>query len=360
MSNSKNETPALIAALVVTAALVGGAIWWVRDRGILSGGVDSVIVQPEGAAQSNSNGANSNGSGSNGASSSGGNSFSTAVENVPQGQFSYGGSTSWAPLRGGVDPTIQNAVPGFSLTYKNTSGSSDGIQKLIDGELDFAQSSRPLNSAERRRSQQKGIPLEEIPVMLEGVAVATHPELAIPGLTLTQLKDIYTGQLTNWNQVGGPNLAIQAASRSKDGGTVQFFQEDVLEGQAFGPSTKILGSTTEALRFVSNTPGAIYFASAPEIVGQCTVAPLPIGTSVRQLVAPYQQPYVPPSECPGKRNQLNLEAFQSQSYPLIRPLYVVIKQDDQPGEKAGRAYSELLQTAEGQGLLQQYGFVPLP
>lgn len=350
MSNSNNETPALIAALAITAVLVGGAIWWVKDSGLLGGGADSVIINPDDGTVAPANGSWDSRNGS---------SFAD-VANVPQGQFAYGGSTTWAPLRGGVDPMIQNAVPGFSLVFKNASGSSDGIQKLMDGELDFAQSSRPLTSAERRRSQQKGITLEEIPVMLEGVAVATHPILDIPGLTLDQLKSVYTGQVTNWNQVGGPSLPIVLASRGKDGGTVQFFQEDVLADEAFAASTQILGSTTEAIRFVSTTPGAVYFASAPEIVGQCTVAPLPIGSSARQLVAPYQQPYVPPANCPAQRNQLNLEAFQSQTYPLIRPLYVMVRKDGQPGEQAGRAYAELLQTAEGQALISQYGFVPLP
>ena len=343
MSNSNNETPALIAALAITAALIGGAVWWLRGSGIIDSETVEIIETP----------------GVDVSSTAAGGDFAS-VTSTPQGEFAYGGSTSWAPLRGGVDPAIQSAFPSFRLTYRNTSGSSDGIQKLIDGELDFAQSSRPLNSAERRRSQQQGITLEEIPVMLEGVAVATHTDLAIPGLTLDQLKDIYTGNTTNWQQVGGPNLAIEPASRAKDGGTVQFFQEDVLDGEDFSQAVKTLGSTTEALRFVGGTPGALYFASAPEIVGQCTVAPLPVGSSVRELVAPYQKPYVTPSECPEKRNQLNLSAFQSQSYPLIRPLYIIVRKDGSPAEVAGRAYAEMLQTGEGQNLIQDVGFVPLP
>lgn len=353
MSKSNSEIPALIVALAITATLVGGAAWWLKNSGMLTGGgTVATTTGPDGDFARSSANLEGNRSVTG--------SLFAAVPNVPVGQFTYGGSTSWAPLRGGVDPAIQRALPNFRLTFKNAAGSSDGIQMLIDGELDFAQSSRPLTSAERRRSQQRGITLVEIPVMLEGVAVATHPDLPIPGLTLTQLKDIYIGQLTNWNQVGGPNLSVVPTSRGDDGGTVQFFQEDVLADQPFAATVQRLGSTTEALRFVGNTPGAIYFASAPEIVGQCTVAPLPVGTSVRQLVAPYQQPYVPSQECPNRRNQLNLEAFQSQSYPLIRPLYVIVRQDGQPAEQAGIAYAELLQTEEGQRLLNQAGFVPLP
>ncbi|MGB3572281.1 MAG: PstS family phosphate ABC transporter substrate-binding protein [Phormidesmis sp.] len=359
MSNSNNETPALITALVLVVALIGGAGWWLKSSGFLGGGespvttTEPVLPDPSATATSPPN------TGSSNDSNSAVNSFAE-VPNVPAGSFAYGGSTTWAPLRGAVDPLIQEAVPGFQLNYKDAASSSAGIQMLIDRELDFAQSSRPLNSAEKRRSQQAGIALEEIPVALEAVAIATNTRLSIPGLTLAQLKDIYTGKVTNWSQVGGPNLAIAPASRSDDGGTVQFFQEDVLAGEDFADNVTILGSTTEALRFVSSTPGAIYFASAPEVVGQCTIAPVSVGASSSQLVAPYRLPYVEPADCPVRRNQLNLDAFQSQSYPLLRPLYVAIRKDGSTAEQAGRAYVDLLKTSEGQGLLSQVGFVPLP
>jgi phosphate transport system substrate-binding protein len=309
---------------------------------------------PNGTANSPSGGV-SNGGVSNG----GDGSTFAAVADVPRGQFAYGGSTTWATIRGKVDPEIEKALPNFDMVYKDTSGSSDGIQRLINGELAFAQSSRPLNTDEKRLAQQKGMTLQEIPVALEAVAIATHPALSIPGLTLSQLKDIYTGKATNWNQVGGPNLPIVLASRG-DSGTVQFFQEFVLEEADFAGKVQELPNTTAALRFIGNTPGSIYFASAPEVVGQCTVKPLPIGTSAQQLVAPYQDPYISSENCPAQRNQLNLSAFQAQSYPLLRPLYVMVRKDAQATDKAGIAYSQLLQTGQGQALLKQAGFVPLP
>jgi phosphate transport system substrate-binding protein len=60
-------------------------------------------------------------------------------------------------------------------------------------------------------------------------------EQLIPGLTVAQLKDIYTGKITNWQQVGGPKLPITAYSRSEEaGGTVEFFVENVLNKEKFG------------------------------------------------------------------------------------------------------------------------------
>ncbi len=370
LSNSNNETPALIAALVVVVALVGSAGWWLKSSGLLAGnggGTPTEVAgsEPDSVPDSASDLVAPNSAADSAPISTPAPNTNTIqsfneVPNVPEGSFTYGGSTSWAPLRGAIDPLIQRAAPSFQLNYKDANSSSAGIQMLIDGELDFAQSSRPLNSAEKRRSQQAGITLEEIPVAVEAVAIATNTDLSIPGLTLSQLKDIYTGEVTNWNQVGGPNLTIEPASRSEDGGTVQFFEEDVLAGEDFADNTTILTNTTEALRFVSSTPGAIYFASAPEVVGQCTIAPVAVGTSARELVTPYRLPYVEPTDCPARRNQLNLNAFQSQSYPLLRPLYVIIRRDGSTAEQAGRAYADMLKTNEGKELLPQVGFVPLP
>ena len=361
MTQPKNETTALLVALGLTAAVIGGGFWWLKNSGILGGPPQTAQIDQSSDPTSANNSQPGNSPPSNSQPSNpvalSSDPFSS-VANVPGGEFRYGGSTTWAPLRGSVDPAIQLAYPTFKLNYTNASGSGGGIQKLIDGELDFAQSSRPLNSKEKRDAQGKGISLQEIPVMTEAVAIAVHPDLSVPGLTLTQLKDIYTGQITNWNQVGGSDLAIIPASRSA-GGTVQFFEEDVLEGSAFTASLKELSTTTQALRFVSENPGAIYFASAPEIVGQCTVAPLAIGTSAGQLIPPYQQPYVLPENCPASRNQLNLQAIENQTYPLTRPLYVIVKKDGQAAEQAGNAYAQLLKTNDGKALVRESGFVPL-
>ena len=350
MTQPKNETTALLLSLGITAVVIGGGFWLLKNSGIFGGTAQSnrpkKLEQPASDLPLEAPPVELS------------NEPLSGVANVPSGEFRYGGSTTWAPLRGGVDPALQSTYPNFRLIYQNASGSGDGIQKLIDGELEFAQSSRPLNSKEKREAQQKGIALQEIPVMTEAVAIAVNPDLNIPGLTLSQLKDIYTGQITNWNQVGGSNLAITPASRST-GGTVQYFEEDVLDGASFAATVQEVSTTTQALRFVSQNPGAVYFASAPEVVGQCTVKPISIGTAAQQLVPPYQQPYVEPQDCPIRRNQLNLQAIGNKTYPLTRPLYVIVKKDGQAAEQAGTAYAALLQTPDGKALVNQAGFVPI-
>lgn len=120
---------------------------------------------------------------------------------------------------------------------------------------------------------------------------------------------------------------------------------------------EFVSTTTQALRKVADSPGGIYYASAPEVVPQCTIRSLPLGRQLGKFVPPYQEPFVPLSQCPGKRNQLNIEAFQTGQYPITRNLFVVVKQNGQIEQQAGEAYANFLLTGQGQQLISQSGFV---
>lgn len=349
--SQKNETSVLILALLITAALLGGGVWWISKNF-----VSKLGDQPQ-PSPNNSNPQTSTNSPNPQQSSSG--NFAQ-VQNVPDGLFNYGGSTSWAPITKDVHSVIQSAKPQFKLRYVNrgTPSSGTGIKLLLNGELTFAQSSRPLTDQEYQQAQQRGFTLQQIPVAIDGLAVAVNPSLNISGLTLEQLRSIYAGKITNWKQLGGPDLPITAYSRpSNSGGTVELFVEEILRGQRFGTNVKFVSTTTDALRQLANSPGGIYFASAPEVVPQCTVKPLPLGRSTSELVPPYQEPFVPLQECPNKRNSLNIEAFQNGKYPITRNLFVVVKQNNQIEQQAGIAYANLLLSSQGQELINQAGFV---
>lgn len=69
------------------------------------------------------------------------------------------------------------------------------------------------------------------------------------------------------------------------------------------------------------------------------------------------EPFVPPSECPTKRNQLNTQAFRSGDYAITRNLFVIVKQNSQTDQQAGVAYANWLLTPQGQELIQKAGFV---
>lgn len=349
----KNDTPILILSLLLTLGLLSGGFWLLKGTSLgrfLNARESDVSPSSPAASPDTSQSAPVK-------------NFSQA-QNLPSGLFSYGGSTTWAPIRGAVDPVIQQAQPAFRLRYidpvNSAPGSTAGIRMLIENQLTFAQSSRSLKPEELQAAQQRGYSLKEIPIAIEGIAVVVHPNLNLPGLTLEQLKGIYTGQIQNWQQVGGPNLPIAPLTRSREeGGTIDFFVENVLGGANFGSNIRVVNTTTQAIREVSENPGGIYFASAPEVVGQCTVRPLPIGRQPNALIPPYQTPFVPLNQCPGQRNRVNRSALQRGDYPLTRRLFVVVKQNGQVDQQAGEAYANFLLSEQGQTLLAQLGFVPI-
>lgn len=353
--SQKNETAVLLLSLLITVALVAAGFWWFTKRN----GTD--LGQSPGNPSNPTTTTPGEPTPSNQSSTV--ESFAK-VQNVPSGLFSYGGSTTWAPIRREVDGAIQKEWTQFQLRYtqptSDAPGSGTGIKMLLNNQLAFSQSSRSIKNEEYQQASQRGFTLKEIPVAIDGIAVAVNPTLNIKGLTIAQLKDIYTGKLTNWNQVSGPNLPITAYSRRKeDGGTIEFFLENILGGGDFGTNIKFIPTTTQALRELANNPGGIYYASAPEVVPQCGIKSVPVGRKADEFIPPYKEPFVPIAQCPGKRNQLNAEAFKSGQYPITRRLFVIVKQNGQDDQRAGVAYSNLLLTTQGQQLINRAGFVSI-
>lgn len=286
----------------------------------------------------------------------------TQVKNIPSGLFNYGGSTTWAPIRKTTDALIQSTHQEYRLRYTHpvnaNPGSGTGIKMLLNGQLSFSQSSRPLREKEYAQAQQRGYSLKQIPIAIDGIAISVHPDLKIPGLTVEQLKKIYTGKIVNWKEVGGADIPIIPYSRKEEeGGTVSFFVNNVMGDEDFGTNAVFVKDTTEGIRKVASNVGGIYYATATEVVHQCQIRPIPIGHLQDELITPYQEPFVPLSQCPQKRNQINKAAFQSAKYPITRRLFVIVKRDGQTDEKAGSAYANFLLTDQGQDLVDRAGFV---
>jgi phosphate transport system substrate-binding protein len=326
--SSKNETTVLFLTLLITAGLVGAAaLWFTHQSGAKIG-----QLQPNQSNQPTPSTTET----------------FAEVQKVPSGLFSYGGSTSWAPIRKEVDPVIQTVWPQFQLRYtdpwREAPSSYTGISMLLRQQLSFAQSSRAASNDEHEYAQKRGFRLKEIPVAIDGFAVVVNPSLNIPGLSVAQFDDIVAGKITNWRQVGGYERKIQL-----------YGKQDRESGDRF----KLTRTTTEAVRLVAADPGGIYWASASLLVGQCLVKPLPIGRNSNQLIPPYKLPYVTPDKCPQQRNQVNTEAIQSGKYPLTRRMVVVVKQDGQIDQQAGEAYANLLLTSQGQELIEKAGLVPI-
>lgn len=278
------------------------------------------------------------------------------VPNVPQATARYGGSTTFAPLRGELAAQIEQTHPDFRLSYVEPPlgikpGSGSGIQMLLEGQLDFSLASRSLKQEEYEAAKNRNFSLGQSPVAIDGIAIYVNPELSLPGLTLSQLKDIYTGRVTNWKELGGQDIAIVPIGRDpSEGGTPEFFYETILKQEPFALAVRssYVRDTTESLRQVASAPGGISYASAAEVCNQKSIRVLPVARDGSpRLISP----------CDG--NQVSREDLADDSYPLTRRLFIVIKKDGDLTEKVGTAYVNLLLSDEGQKFISQAGFVPI-
>lgn len=287
------------------------------------------------------------------------------IEGIPTGLFNYGGSTTWASIRAKLYPKIQATWPDYQLRYldpiNGNPGSNRGIKMLLEDQLSFTFSSRPLKDEEYQQATIHGHHLRQIPVAIDAIAIAVHPHLSVKGLTIAELSDIYTGKITNWQEVGGPDLAIAPYSRHfNEGGMVDFFMKNVLRNKSFGENVVKVPNTTTGIRKVAANPGAIYYDSASQIVFQCQVKSLAIGRDRSSLVTPYLEPLLPPAQCnANQRNWLNRSAFLSGEYPITRRLFLIFKESDRPDSLAAKAYIQILFSDKGQRLINEAGFIAI-
>jgi ABC-type phosphate transport system substrate-binding protein len=279
------------------------------------------------------------------------------VQNVPKGIFSHGGALQFAALASnGMNQSINQAYPEFQLRYTESlnqkPGSGTGIAMLLDGQLSFAQSGRPLEDEEYSKAKMRGLRLEQVPVAIDGTVFYTHPNIQLPGLSVDQLQALYTGKVTNWKQVGGPNLPIvPMALDPKISSTLKALLEG-LEGVKVGENVRIARDFTTLIRQTASIPGGISYGSASIVINQKSVRPLAIAkTGSKQ--------YVSFSSGSNETKQVNTKAFQDGIYPLTRRLFIIIRRDGTFDERAGVAYTNLLLSNEGQQIIEKSGFVAI-
>jgi phosphate transport system substrate-binding protein len=279
------------------------------------------------------------------------------VQNVPNGQFLYGGTLDASVLRSeSLVEEMRLAYPGFRLRSTDPLSippdSTTGIQMLLNGELSFAESQRSLREREYYQAKDRGFTLKQIPVAMTGVTFFSHPAINLPGLSLDQIQKIYTGKIVNWSEVGGPNLPIVPVSQDTDyqGSTLSLLLQDVPpRDPKLSAKVRTVRDATAALQRVAEIPGAIGFGPQAWVVNQPSVRLL-------GLARWNSNHYISPVLSNG---QVNKAAIEDGSYPLTQRIFVVIRQDGTLDESAGVAYANLLLSGQGQTLIDQAGYLPI-
>lgn len=159
--------------------------------------------------------------------------------------------------------------PNKNLSFQVTGGGSGtGIAALINGTTDICSSSRPMKPAEVVQMKEKygRVPIE-IRVARDGISIYVHKENPISKITMKQLKEIFTGKIKNWKQLGGADHSIILYSRENNSGTYEFFKEHVLSKKDFAPTAQHMPGTSAVVGAVAMDKWGIGYGGAAYTIG---------------------------------------------------------------------------------------------
>jgi len=241
------------------------------------------------------------------------------------------GSTTVGPIAKAFAEYYMSKHPEVNITVSE-SGSGNGAKGIINETCDIGTMSRPMKRSEIEAAKKAGVlPIEHV-VAMDGIAVVVHMSNPIDNLSVETIKDIYTGKITNWKELGGPDLPIVAISRDTNSGTYETFESLVMRGAKMAGKTEYVGSNGAVRQRVMNTPAAIGY----------------VGLAFREGVKPIKVDNV----------EANHDTVVTKVYPIARPLYMYTA--GRPSENSPLYdFLNLANTKEGKKIIEDTGFVPL-
>ena len=183
------------------------------------------------------------------------------------GTVSTDGSTSMEKVIGALGESFKAQNAGVTFTY-NPTGSGSGITAVSEGRCDIGLSSRAL------KDDEKASGLKETILAYDGIAIIVNPQSKVEDLTVEQIKKIYTGEITNWSEVGGADGEIVLIGREAGSGTRDGF-ESITDTKDKCKYRQELTSTGDVITTVANNPNAIGYASLASV--KDTVKALKVG-----------------------------------------------------------------------------------
>ncbi len=222
----------------------------------------------------------------------------------------------------------------------NGGGSGGGFAALQNKATDIADASRPIKNDEMAKCIAVfKAPAKEYIVAIDGLSVYVNKANTIKELDLAQLKGIFTGKITNWNEVGGSDSRITIYSRENNSGTYEYFKEHVLQKtNDFASSAQNMLGTAALLSAVANDANGIGYGGAAYGSGAKAIA----------IKKDANSPAVEPTEA----------NVVDKSYPIWRYLYNYVNPALDKG--AVHEYIEWVRGNEGQEIVKGIGYYPLP
>jgi phosphate transport system substrate-binding protein len=215
-------------------------------------------------------------------------------------------------------------------------GSGVGIAALINGSTDIANSSRPIKPAELEKIKAKYNKSSiQIACAKDGLSVFLNKANPVNELTIDQLGEIFSGKITNWKQVGGPDAKIQLYGRESSSGTFEFFKEHVVKTD-FAPSCQTLPGTAAIINAVKKDKFGIGYGGAAyaEGVKDCKVK----------------------KDAKSKGVLPTAATIKNKTYPISRYLFMYLKEKP-TGET--KKFIDWILSAEGQKVIVEVGYYPV-
>ncbi len=239
--------------------------------------------------------------------------------------------SNWAEAFMEEHPSIDVSVTG--------GGSGTGIAALLNGTTDICAASRKIKGKELKFAAKKNVTPVEFVVARDGIAVVVNPKNPVNALSFDQIAAIYTGEYTNWAQVGGPDKKIVVLSRESSSGTYVFFQEHVLKKQDYTPSARLMPATAAIIQSVTDDQWTIGY------VGLGYVAHTKGKVKSLKVNAADSLKAIAPSDV----------TVASGAYPIARPLQLYTN-----GQPSGavKIFIEFANSEKGQEIVRSTGFVP--
>ena len=234
------------------------------------------------------------------------------------------GSTSMEKVIGALGEAFMEKNSGTTFTY-NPTGSGTGITAVSEGRCDIGLSSRDLKDSE------KDAGLTATVLAYDGIAVIVNPANPVSDLTLDQIADIYTGEITNWKEAGGNDAEIVLIGREANSGTRDGF-ESITKTEDACKYRQELTSTGDVITTVSQNPDAIGYASL---------------ASVKDSVKALSVEGVEPSEA----------TIKDGSYLIQRP-FVLVTKTGKELSKTAQAFFDFALSEDAKSIIESAGVVP--
>ena len=257
---------------------------------------------------------------------------------VQAGNITVKGSDTMVILGQKWAETYMKQNPGTTVQVTG-GGSGTGIAALLNGATDICNSSRPMKPSERADVIKKfGKGVHEYKTCLDGLSVYVHKDNPLTTLSIPQLEAIFTGKVTNWKQVGGPDAPISLYGRENSSGTYEFFKEHVLNKKDFAAATKTMPGTAAVIQGVAKDVNAIGYGG------------IAYGEGVKHLKVSKTDG--------GEAFEPTEENVLSGKYPIARHLFNYVAPAKDTGAVA--AYIEWCTSDAGQAVVKDVGYFPLP